>query len=255
MQDAKLFFQAADHRHLFLYLDALAASEARRQANVEECAQRSRDEYQHLYARIERLECELQQEKDANALLQKQLGVELVVGGDPADLQFLLALVAHHRLQGHLDDQGDLPHLVGFPGDPHHGDGLLAVVHQQIDPVLHTQQGVPLGDRGDLQVGADHPVGCLVEGADALRVAAGNDDALLVHDVDVVVGVVCDALHKFPGEVGMNHTACLPPVQRTGPRGKDRLFLKVYSSAPRCARTSSGQRNLLWYRTANRGQN
>ena len=76
MQDAKLFFQAADHRHLFLYLDALAASEARRQANVEECAQRSRDEYQHLYARIERLECELQQEKDENALLRHQISLE-----------------------------------------------------------------------------------------------------------------------------------------------------------------------------------
>ena len=76
MQDAELFFQAADHRHLFLYLDALAASEARRQANVEECAQRSRDEYQHLYARIERLECELQQEKDENALLRHQISLE-----------------------------------------------------------------------------------------------------------------------------------------------------------------------------------
>ena len=76
MQDAELFFQAADHRHLFLYLDALAASVARRQANVEECAQRSRDEYQHLYARIERLECELQQEKDENALLRHQISLE-----------------------------------------------------------------------------------------------------------------------------------------------------------------------------------
>ena len=65
MQDAELFFQAADHRHLFLYLDGLAEAAARRQADA--------DDYAALQKKVKRLEQELQQEKDANALLQKQL--------------------------------------------------------------------------------------------------------------------------------------------------------------------------------------
>ena len=71
MQDAELFFQAADHRHLGLYLDALAAGAAREQATVSICAQRNRDEHRNLTQRIEKLECELQSEKDENALLQQ----------------------------------------------------------------------------------------------------------------------------------------------------------------------------------------
>ena len=38
MQDAELFFQAADHRHLFLYLDGLAEAAARRQADADDYA-------------------------------------------------------------------------------------------------------------------------------------------------------------------------------------------------------------------------
>lgn len=73
MQDAELFFQAADHRHLFLFIDALAKAEARRQADVCDCAQKRLDDYAALQKKVKRLEQELQQEKDANALLQKQL--------------------------------------------------------------------------------------------------------------------------------------------------------------------------------------
>lgn len=65
MQDAELFFQAADHRHLFLYIDGLAEAAARRQADA--------DDYEALQKKVELLEQELQQEKDANALLQTQL--------------------------------------------------------------------------------------------------------------------------------------------------------------------------------------
>ena len=65
MQDAELFFQAADHRHLFLYIDGLAEAAARRQADE--------DDYAALQKKVKRLEQELQQEKDANARLQTQL--------------------------------------------------------------------------------------------------------------------------------------------------------------------------------------
>ncbi|HIX40561.1 MAG TPA: SEL1-like repeat protein, partial [Candidatus Desulfovibrio intestinigallinarum] len=73
MQDAELFFQAADHRHLFLYIDGLAETEARRQTDVCNYARKRLDDYEALQKNIERLEQELQQEKDANALLQTQL--------------------------------------------------------------------------------------------------------------------------------------------------------------------------------------
>lgn len=48
MQDAELFFQAADHRHLFLFIDALAKAEAHRQADVYDCAQKRIDDYAAL---------------------------------------------------------------------------------------------------------------------------------------------------------------------------------------------------------------
>ena len=73
MQDAELFFQAADHRHLFLYIDGLAETEARRQTDVCNYARKRLDDYEALQKKVERLEQELQQEKDANALLQTQL--------------------------------------------------------------------------------------------------------------------------------------------------------------------------------------
>ena len=73
MQDAELFFQAADHRHLFLYIDGLAETEARRQADVCNYVRKRLDDYEALQKEVKRLEQELQQEKDANALLQKQL--------------------------------------------------------------------------------------------------------------------------------------------------------------------------------------
>ena len=101
MQDAELFFQAADHRHLFLYIDGLAETEARRQADVCNYVKKHLDDYEALQKKVERLEQELQQEaarrqadaddyaalqkevkrleqelqqkKDACALLQKQL--------------------------------------------------------------------------------------------------------------------------------------------------------------------------------------
>lgn len=73
MQDAELFFQAADHRHLFLYIDGLAETEARRQADVCNYVKKHLDDYEALQKKVERLEQELQREKDANALLQKQL--------------------------------------------------------------------------------------------------------------------------------------------------------------------------------------
>ena len=73
MQDAELFFQAADHRHLFLYIDGLAETEARRQADVCNYVKKHLDDYEALQKKVERLEQELQQKKDACALLQKQL--------------------------------------------------------------------------------------------------------------------------------------------------------------------------------------
>ena len=73
MQDAELFFQAADLRHLFLYIDGLAETEARRQTDICNYARKRLDDYETLQKNIERLERELQQEKDANALLQTQL--------------------------------------------------------------------------------------------------------------------------------------------------------------------------------------
>ncbi|WP_299394041.1 hypothetical protein [uncultured Desulfovibrio sp.] len=86
MQDAELFFQAADHRHLFLYIDGLAETAARRQADADDYAalqkkvkrleqelQQEADDYAALQKKVKRLEQELQQEKDANALLQTQL--------------------------------------------------------------------------------------------------------------------------------------------------------------------------------------
>ena len=73
MQDAELFFQAADHRHLFLYIDGLAETEARRQADVCSYVKKHLDDYEALQKEVKRLKQELQQEKDANALLQTQL--------------------------------------------------------------------------------------------------------------------------------------------------------------------------------------
>ena len=73
MQDTELFFQAADLRHLFLYIDGLAETEARRQTDICNYARKRLDDYETLQKNIERLERELQQEKDANALLQTQL--------------------------------------------------------------------------------------------------------------------------------------------------------------------------------------
>ena len=101
MQDAELFFQAADHRLLFLFIDGLAETEARRQADVCNYVKKHLDDYEALQKKVERLEQELQQEavrrqadaddyaalqkevkrleqelqqkKDACALLQKQL--------------------------------------------------------------------------------------------------------------------------------------------------------------------------------------
>ena len=54
MQDAELFFQAADHRHLFLYLDGLAEAHA--------------DDCEALQKKIKRLEQELQQSIPASQL-------------------------------------------------------------------------------------------------------------------------------------------------------------------------------------------
>ena len=71
MQDTELFFQNADHRHLFLYLDGLAANEARGHVIVSECEQRSRDENQDLYKKIKMLESKLQCAIDDNARLRQ----------------------------------------------------------------------------------------------------------------------------------------------------------------------------------------
>ncbi len=76
MQDIELFFQNADHRHLFLYLDGLAANEVRGHVNVSECEQRSRDENQNLYKKIEMLESKLQCEKEDNARLRQLISQE-----------------------------------------------------------------------------------------------------------------------------------------------------------------------------------
>ncbi len=76
MQDTELFFQNADHRHLFLYLDGLAANEARGHVNVSECEQRNRDENQDLYKKIEMLESKLQCALDEKALLLQQISQE-----------------------------------------------------------------------------------------------------------------------------------------------------------------------------------
>lgn len=73
MRDAELFFQAADHHHLFLYIDGLAETEARRQTDICTYARKRLDDYEALQKKVERLEQELQQEKDDNALLQAQL--------------------------------------------------------------------------------------------------------------------------------------------------------------------------------------
>ena len=80
MQDAELFFQAADHRHLFLYLDGLAETEARRQTDVCNYARKRLDDYEALQKKVERLKQELQQEAarrqadaDDYAALQKKV--------------------------------------------------------------------------------------------------------------------------------------------------------------------------------------
>ncbi len=82
MQDAELFFQAADHHHLFLYIDGLAETEARRQTDICNYARKRLDDYESLQKKIERLEQELQQEKDANALLQVPPNSELLAMPD-----------------------------------------------------------------------------------------------------------------------------------------------------------------------------
>lgn len=131
-----------------------------------------------------------------------------------AELQLLLAFVAHHGLQGHFHDHGDLPHLFRLPGNAHHGNGLFPIAYQQIDAVLYTQKCIPVGNRRNLHIGADHGIGRFMKRTDPLGVPAGDDDALVIHDVDVVVRVFGDALHKFLGQVGIEHPGLLLPMHR-----------------------------------------
>ena len=76
MQNADFFFQNADYRHLFLYIDGLAETEARRQNDVSEYASKRLEDIDVLQKRIAFLEQELTQEREANTLLQAQIGQE-----------------------------------------------------------------------------------------------------------------------------------------------------------------------------------
>ena len=68
MQNTDFFFQAADYRHLFLYIDALAETEARKQGDVREYAKRL-DDYNALQERVASLMQKLKIEREANAIL------------------------------------------------------------------------------------------------------------------------------------------------------------------------------------------
>ncbi|MNM82413.1 hypothetical protein D3C81_944430 [compost metagenome] len=99
----------------------------------------------------------------------------------------LLVALAHQHFGGHAHQFGVGAQLLGFAGDAQHADQALVEHQWQVDARLYA-----LEMNRRLRIDLHHPaigqyqLRALMPGVDPLRFAAAQDQALAVHDVDVV---------------------------------------------------------------------
>ena len=117
----------------------------------------------------------------------QQQGQQVVAALPPPLLLHLQMTLGQEHLGGHPHQFGVGPQLLRLAGDAEHAD-QPAVEHQrQIDAGLHALQALCCFtvDLDDALVG-QHQLRAFVAGVDALGFAAAKDQALAVHDIDVV---------------------------------------------------------------------
>ena len=121
-----------------------------------------------------------------------------------ADL-FLLLLIAEHCLHRQPCDQRDFVDPVGIAG--HSDDAFLAslMCDRHIDAGQNAGEFFLIADHDHVLFAVNDPVRHFVISADPRGIAAGDDHAALIHDVDVVFCVLSQTLYKFFRQFGFDH--------------------------------------------------
>ncbi|MNY03044.1 hypothetical protein D3C86_1356430 [compost metagenome] len=112
---------------------------------------------------------------------------QIIAALAPPLLFGLLVALAHQHFGGHAHQFGVSAQLLGFAGDAQYADQALVEHQRQVDARLHA-----LEMNRRLRIDLHHPaigqyqLRAFMPGVDPLRFAAAQDQALAVHDVDVV---------------------------------------------------------------------
>ena len=150
---------------------------------------------------------------DVDRAVHKEKAGQMAHGaGGGSGEEFTLEFVVVQRFKRQLDElgQGHYGGWIAGDADDAHRDQVLP--QQQVHPRRsHAGEilGQILGDV-DADVVGDHAEGGSVEGAHTLFTARRNDDTVLIHDVDVVVGLGADASDKLLSKGLVDHGRHLP---------------------------------------------
>ena len=120
---------------------------------------------------------------------------------------FLLLLVAEHGLHREPCDQRDFVDPVRIAG--HADDAFLASLmrDRHIDAGQNAGEFFFIADHDHILFSADDPVRHFVISADPRGIAAGDDHAALIHDIDIVFCVLSQTFYEFFCQFGLDHGA------------------------------------------------
>ncbi len=144
---------------------------------------------QHHLTRHVRLQTQLSCfiHQAVGTLRQQQASQQVFAALRPPLKISLLTTLFHEHLGSHLHQFAIHPHLVRLASDTEHAHQLMVEHQRQVDagldtPELRRRQGI---DFHHLPVG-QHSLRAFMTGTQSLGITAADDDAQVVHDIDVV---------------------------------------------------------------------
>ena len=122
------------------------------------------------------------------------------------DQPLLFPLVFEHGLDGEPYDHGDFADAVGLAGNAQDAFCLAVRLDRHVDAGERAGIHLVVFDLNDVRAAPKDPPGGLVIGADPAGIAARDDHAVAVHDVDVVFCVAGDLVDQLLCHVGFDHS-------------------------------------------------
>ena len=108
-------------------------------------------------------------------------------------------LLVHEDFRHLLDDAGDGENLLIGTGDAENADGLALYAQQEIRSAARADVFIVAEDAKLVEIFGCDLGSATVIGSDAAVIRAGNDDAMLVHEIDLLWQHAVDLTHDLQG--------------------------------------------------------